>query len=255
VVGNSTAVTPHGTSSVPNPTTNIGLDANTALLYSDNAPLASASRGGDAKAVWACVPNRFVPSIPQLLVYFHGNDYFVTAELKNGAAVGRRPDWWTKSTSKVDPVAAVPPKGNKPGRAAIPNGQGACGHYYKFDAIDAVVSSTVTNLPLVLLPEDGMASGQTYPSGTATLEAMVDDCLTGLFKLAKPGGGSNYLTQQLHPKDMRRLFLTGHSGGGGPLYEACSSVFSRISRRRSLRSTRRTSRSSPKSKRFVTWAT
>jgi hypothetical protein len=198
-------------STVPTPTANTGLDALTALLFSNNAPQATA-KSSDAKAVWACVPARFAPTAPELLIYYHGMNNYVTAMRDgSGQVTGYKPSYldsklWDKKTS--------------PSRYS--------GHKYKFDAIDTLVSSARASVPMILIPEILKSDGSCdhYDAGGGGgLEAMVNDCLDGLLKLAKPGGSSgNYLTQQLHATDFTRVFLIGHSAGGNALFNSCTST-------------------------------
>jgi hypothetical protein len=115
--------------------------------------------------------------------------------------------------------------------------QGTPGKYYKFDVIASVVQAvnpSATNIPLVLMPEDGKDGNNstqtnTCPALVGELEPMIDDCLDRLSKLKKPSGASTYLAKPLHAADIKRLFLMGHSGGGGPLFHAClSSLVAKI---------------------------
>src|SRR5262245_43428486 len=67
------------------------IDAQTAMLRSDLAPLAGAGRRGcDHKAVWSFVPTGR-PENLSLLVYLHGNNNYVTADAARPG--GRQPDW------------------------------------------------------------------------------------------------------------------------------------------------------------------
>jgi hypothetical protein len=214
------------------------LDARTAMLFSPKAPLAEATVD-DHAAVWACVPPGYDVDNPRVLVYFHGHNYFVTATRSGGKVVARAPDWLSGKR-----LASATSKG-----AA----QGACGPYYKFDSLTGAP-------PLALLPEDGSEddtydtsmvpaptradpSARTVKQGfwsreanvgtlatPATLGEMIDDCLDRLTRLSPTGaavttpGTGSYLTRALESSDVTRLFLTGHSGGGVPLFTACANA-------------------------------
>jgi hypothetical protein len=221
------------------------LDAQAAMLFCPKAPLAEAT-ATDRSAVWACVPPGHDVDAPRVLVYFHGHNYFVTAAqsaTKAGSrVVARAPDWLSGRG-----LSAATLKG-----AA----QGPAGSFYKFDALASMAGCP--SPPLVLLPEDSSEDATYDPSlvpaptradpdarkvkqgfwaresslGTladpTTLGEMIDDCLDRLTRLsptgavvATPGTGS-YLAKALRSTEVKRLFLTGHSGGGVPLFTACA---------------------------------
>ena len=59
---------------------------------------------------------------------------------------------------------------------------------------------------------------------TAALGDMIDNCFDRLSKLPKPSGGGNYLSRKIQAKDLKRLFVMGHSGGTVPLNSAASNT-------------------------------
>ena len=138
----------------------------------------------------------------------------------------RAPDWLSGSR-----LAAAAAKGAR---------QGPTGPHYKLDALGPGPPS-----PLVLLPEVGSedpAFGTpNHPfwareafvgtlAAPTTLGDLVDDCLDRLTRLSPAGaavstpGTGSYLTRALVSTDLARLFLAGHSGGGVPLFTACSNA-------------------------------
>jgi hypothetical protein len=223
------------------PTVDEALDQSTALIYSPKAPLATTPRGAadpdqvrmDDRAVWACVSSGFSPDKPEVLVHFHGHNYYVTARrTATGSVAARLADWLAGTVDQ----AVAKAKGVS---------QGPAGHFYGFDAL----SSALPHHPLVLLPEDGHhvhdpkidkktqqpvldASGNPVwdgfwckesagtLAGATGLDDVVENCLGRLFVLPVVPPGNNYLTKELHLSDMKRLYLTGHSGGGVPLAKA-----------------------------------
>lgn len=201
------------------------LDALTALIYSPKAPLATIPPS-DHSAVWCCVPASFDVNAPTLLIFFHGHNYFVTAIQSGGKVVARASDWLSGTR-----LTAAITKGTA---------QGPAGPYYKFNALPAGPPS-----PLVLMPEDSSEDPAFSPprkefwareanvgtlASASTLGDMVDDCLDRLTKLSPTGGAvaspgvGSYLKKALVTTDLKRLFLTGHSGGGVPLFTACSNM-------------------------------
>jgi hypothetical protein len=196
------------------------LDATTALLYSPKAPLAEPTVT-DHSAVWACVPSGFDVNDPKVLIYFHGHNYFVTAIQNRGKVVARAPDWLSGGRLRAATMKGI--------------AQGPAGPFYKLNALPG------PTFPVVLAPEDSSEDtaygtpGHDYWAREAnvgtlatstTLGDMVDDCLDRLAKLSPSGGTvptpgtGSYLTKELKSTDMKRLFLTGHSGGGVPLFTA-----------------------------------
>ncbi len=97
----------------------------------------------DDRAVWACVSSGFDPSKPEVLIYLHGHNYYVTAQrTATNKVAARVPDWMPATKpANGDTIIAT-----KKGVA-----QGPAGHFYGFDAL----STSGAHHPLVLLPEDG----------------------------------------------------------------------------------------------------
>ena len=279
--GNDKSPTPvTGPTTTPQPTpaktpiVDEALDEHTALVYSPKAMLAgTVSPAGktpppdpdqvrkDDRAVWAFIPAAFDPAKPELLLYLHGHNYFVTAK-RNGTKVeGRAPDWISKANSDDNRAAS---------KAAA---QGPLGTFYKLDQLDPALP----HHPIALAPENahqthGMkgvfekdAKGNNILGpdnkpipvfqkdkdgnpvlgkdgkplqelvwdgfwakelpGTLSTGAgmgdMVDNVFARLFVLpVVPVNGKNYLTKQIAANDIKRFFLTGHSGGGVPLAKA-----------------------------------
>jgi hypothetical protein len=265
------------------------LDATTALLKSDLAPLQSVSP--DHKAVWACVPSGATLDSPEVWLYFHGHNNFVTAKVVNGSVVRYVPDWpqsssvtgakyvFQSSTGRIgstfDVAATEIPGdqttslvyGNRLAAAQQKNASPVMGVYYEFTLLSA--SLAPNHVPIVLAPEDGVdeptfdigwspqftidprtkkatkdpATGNYVAlrdagkvkwaqihspwsvekaGSMSTLDPMIDDCLKKLQALNKPGSTTDkYLGKSIGVADLKRFYLTGHSGGGVPLYEAC----------------------------------
>jgi hypothetical protein len=267
------------------------LDATTALFKSDFAPLQNVSP--DHKAVWACVPSDATLDSPEVWLYFHGHNNFVTAKVANGSVGRYLPDWPQRSTTtgakyvyqsstgrikaNFDVTAAEIPNdqttslvfANRQGAAQQKNSTPVMGVYYEFTLLSA--SLAPNHVPIVLAPEDGVddplfdigsspqftidpttkqpkkdATGSfvalrdsggvkwtqihspwsVESAGTmSTLDSMVDDCLKKLQALNKQGSTTDkYLSRNIGVANLKRFYLTGHSGGGVPLYAACSQV-------------------------------
>ncbi len=158
----------------------------------------------------------------------------------------------TAQRTATNTVAARVPDWMPAGKPANPDttiatnkgvAQGPAGHFYGFDAL----STSGAHHPLVFLPEDGhhahdlkknkegnmvwdgfwcKESSVGTLSSSGGLGDVVEDCLQRLFVLPTVPPGKNYLTKELHLKDLKRLYLTGHSGGGVPLNAAIGSSLS-----------------------------
>lgn len=207
-----------------------------ALLVSQKAPLPvtpaiaqaiNASARDDYKSVCAIVPRS--PD-QRLLIYFHGNNNYVT----------------------VAPHGDVPPRIDPSGYSRVPRwadararrgaqGKRAAALSYSLGALEAsqralsLPESAAVKRPVVLLPEDvELSTGGAWsvpPRGqytsTTRLEELVMDCYEHLRCLVNPSGqhylepgmehGASYLG------NVRRVYLSGHSGGGKPLVEAAGS--------------------------------
>lgn len=230
------------------PTVDEALDSQSALIYSPEAPLAGkfSPKGStpppdptqvrkDDRAVWACVSAGFDPNNPEVLIYLHGHNYYVTAQrTATNTVAARVPDWMPAGKPANPDTTIATNKGVA---------QGPAGHFYGFDAL----STSGAHHPLVFLPEDGhhahdlkknkegnmvwdgfwcKESSVGTLSSSGGLGDVVEDCLQRLFVLPTVPPGKNYLTKELHLKDLKRLYLTGHSGGGVPLNAAIGSSLS-----------------------------
>jgi len=191
------------------------IDARTALLFSDLAPLAGARRRGcDHKAIWTFVPAPR-PEALSVLIYLHGNNNAVPVD--SARPGGRAPDWAPKRTGSALRSAHGP---------LVPGAPVAAGPKYAMDT----AAQTSAQRPVVLVPEDVIPStGAFWAVGAAgtlgaprQLGSMVGDCFQRLSRLRSPSGGA-----YLGPANMasiRRLFLAGHSGGGVPLAPSAAST-------------------------------
>ncbi len=188
--------------------TDLAIDAKTALLFSDAAPLAGTRKTGcDHKAIWAFVPSSR-PSAFSTLIYLHGNNNAVPVDRSRPG--GRPPDWAPKRTGSALQSAHG---------FLVPGAPVAAGPKYGLDT----AAQTSAQRPVVLVPEDVVPSNGAFwaigaSGGLANprrLGDMVTDCLQRLQHLRSPVGGP-YLGQS-DLATLRRLFLSGHSGGGVPL--------------------------------------
>lgn len=184
------------------------IDARTALLFSDLAPLAGTRRWGcDHKAIWTFVPTP-PPSALSVFIYLHGNNNAVPVDVTRPG--GRRPDWAPSRTGSALQSAHGP---------LVSGAPVAAGPKYAMDT----AAQTSAQRPVVLVPEDVIPStGAFWAIGASgTLKAprqlgdMVRDCFQRLSRLRSPSGRP-YLGQA-DVASIRRLFLAGHSGGGVPL--------------------------------------
>ncbi len=184
------------------------LDNQQAMIYSPKAPRDSVKeiedKRADDRAVWSYCPKGFQIDEPEALVYFHGNDNYVTASLSGGVIKPRPPSWAPKSLGKLN-----------------------AGIVYGFDKTDGLLHQ-----PIELLPEVGVGrTGKFWadePAGklvnAAALGDMIDNCLDRLSKLSKPSGSAKYLSKKIQTSDLKRLFVMGHSGGTVPLNKAASNT-------------------------------
>jgi hypothetical protein len=189
------------------------VDSGAAMLFSDLAPLASLASASkcDHKAVWAFVPQQR-PSL-SVHVYLHGNNNLVTVDALHPG--GRHADW----------------AGRHRPSSLRPKGPFASGPKYEMD----LAAQSSAQRPVVLAPEDAVAPGPqskfwavgargAFEGDSNRLGAMIDDCLARLRRLPSPSG-SPYL--QGPASALRRLYLSGHSGGGVPLSVCAGSTVAR----------------------------
>ena len=186
--------------------TDRAIDEQVALLFSELAPLAQTTRHCDHKAVWSFVPSGR-PAETSVLLYLHGNDNLVTADAQHPA--GRPADWAGPRTPST----------------LSRHGAFAAGPKYGLDA----AAQHSRQKPVVLVPEDAIASrGHFWAVGRAgafagkptRLGGLVTDCLSRLTALRSPRGAPYFSGA---PWPLRRLYLSGHSGGGVPLFHCAAS--------------------------------
>ena len=200
-------------------------DCKSAVLYSDEAPLASQARPGqwDLKAVWAHVPSPR-PAKPSLLVYYHGHSNYVTV-VQGGSC--RKPDWAATAFANANcaplgyEFAATAAKFKQP-IVLLPE---VAKPIQKF-----VLDPTSTNpkhqkaipgVPAVTAHDDAGNLGD-----PAALGKCVDDCfrlLAALKTSSPPCSGASLLPSKPALNDIQRFYLSGHSGGGVPLKQAAKS--------------------------------
>ncbi len=220
-----------------------------AVLVTTHAPLpvtpaetrriaGNAGARDDYKSVCA-----IVPAAPEsrLLVFFHGNNNFVTVAPSRGTlprAVARVPRW----------VDAPPPldldvrrRISGSASAAIDFRLGTLGAAQRDLSAPALASLPVKE-PLVLVPEDAERTegrfwsvpprgqygshkdGTPSGPGTTRLQDLVAECYEHLRCLSTPSGRP-YLAPGMASAasfagNVRRVYLAGHSGGGKPLVES-----------------------------------
>jgi hypothetical protein len=199
-------------------------DCKSALLYSDEAPLASKAKPGqwDLKAVWAHVPSPR-PDKPSLLVHFHGHANYVTVDRSGGC---RKPDWAaivfanpcvTQAYNIIATVAkfkqplVLLPEVAAPIRKFVPDPTPK----------DPDHKKAVPGVPAVTAHDDAGNLGD-----AAALGKCVDDCFRLLAALKTnnpPCSGAALLPSKPALSDLQRLYLSGHSGGGVPLKQAAKS--------------------------------
>jgi len=190
------------------------------MIFSDKTPTnlkAAASKAHcDFKAVWAFVPP---PPAGQLsvLIYFHGHKNWVRTDASGICVV---PDW---AQPGDDIVRVLPGRRLALAQTQVPNSRPprfvniTCAPVrYELGA-----TADADKKPIVLVPENvrpdkhGVECGFS-PTATTALGDLVDDCFTHLNALSKSAacGGTPYLPTKPTLTDIKRLFLSGHSGGG-----------------------------------------
>lgn len=178
------------------------------------ASAAAANLHCDFKAVWTYCPPPPADKL-SVLIYLHGNNNWVRVD-NSGACV--LPDWSDPS----DTIAARDPHTHALVTNCAPNG------YQLAAAADA------NHQPIVLVPEDTHPTGAKHIhtiggfTGKADLGALVDECFQHLsdvsfLKKDTACGGGPYLAKKPALTDIKRFFLSGHSGGGFPLFTAAVS--------------------------------
>lgn len=188
------------------------IDPNMALIFSEKAPLVAAAGTKDARAVWTVKRSQTDATV---LVFLHGNDGFVTLDKQGDSLV---PDW-----------ANAKGKANIAARLDLQSGI-----TQRFEQL-----SVVDRYPLVVLPEDCAAvphAPHAHPAkfwsvppagqytNTAQLGELIGDVVNHL-KCVRHSYGAPYLDSSAVSAltSLRRVYLSGHSGGGKPLHEAAAS--------------------------------
>ncbi len=234
----------------------IAIDARTALLFSANAPVASGTTApaDDKRAVWVHVPDGMPLAPLDVYFYFHGFNNFVSVKLgSTPGGVTRIPGWirsdrtgeasgtvasgvkykmasvYTGSSHK--PLMLLPEDGiadplTAAQAAKIRADNAAEIARFKQEKKDWEARGKTDPKPVpantksVFYAET--SAGNLTPSGALTV--LLQDCLDRLSKLNN-AGGSPYLSKAIDlSKDKpRRLYLSGHSGGGKPLTVCASS--------------------------------
>jgi hypothetical protein len=194
----------------------LAIDDATALLFSEEAALKPATGLRDARAVWAHVPGRPVPSV---LVYLHGHNGYVTVDAKRRSRV---PDW------AAGDEAARKGASSKPAAPLV----------YGLDRLGARLAGAE---PIVIVPEvSTLATGSFWakePAGQyadpARLGKLVAHVLRHLTCLRRPDrrpylpvGFAGIPAQGAAPQRpaLDRVYLCGHSGAGLPLEEAATAA-------------------------------
>ena len=239
----------------------VAVDESMALLFSEEAPLPvteaiQKARGtrtkDDYKAVWSWVPEKPETSV---LIFFHGNHHYVTVDKLSKPTGAAPPDSDSdkekdkkKKKKKKEPGPTPPsriPDWAEPdstAKSAItdPDGMPAVGIFYKLDELNAEQGSVTgaanaIKLPVELVPEDvELTTGNDWaapPKKQYTdpdrLKRLGENCYEHLRCLKKPSG-SPYLAStkdQSGPsyvKNLKRIYLCGHSGGGKPMLECAA---------------------------------
>ncbi|HEY3246397.1 MAG TPA: hypothetical protein VGM03_23880, partial [Phycisphaerae bacterium] len=198
-------------------------DCKSALLYSDEAPLASKAKPGqwDLKAVFAHVPSPR-PDKPSLLLHFHGHSNYVTIA-QNGSC--RKPDWAANAFANPCVTQAY---------NFIPT-------VAKFK--QPLILLLEVALPIAKFVPDPQPDDPDHKKGIPGIPAItafddagnlkdapalgkcVDDCfrLLAALKTVAPCSGAALLPSKPALSDLKRLYLSGHSGGGVPLKQAAKS--------------------------------
>ncbi len=253
------------------------IDGNTALLFSEEAPLTNdPAKCDDRRAVWVHIPTAFPKR--EVFVHFHGHNAYVKV---NAAGKSTVSDWVlphrrgqasatdatgikyklaAMTNAKHQPLVLVPENGIPVPSYVI--GDKSVGGKTVFDAQPA----TEANFKAAIAFRDGRIASNAarkaadpslkdkdlppvpgnpnefwsyedpgkFKNGPATpsdgLEKLIANCIEHLCLLTKPAsaGGTPYMdratlidtsTQAFDVNKLEHLFVSGHSGGGGPLAE------------------------------------
>lgn len=217
----------------------------------------------DKRAVWACVPDSFSYEKPTVLIYFHGFNNYVTVSVKQPSGVHRSPPFgWInafrndnrrgnvggtsasgpkygldKPFQKHSPLVLVPEVGvaDSTSEATVDATRATFDSFdwTAFKAAKAAFDKAKKDHVVPLPPEPHAppdvppwAEDGTGKMGTTSgLGDLIDNCIIRLKALPKPSRSSNYLdpAKALDQTKLKRIFLSGHSGGGLPLSDTAKS--------------------------------
>jgi hypothetical protein len=246
------------------------IDGNTALLFSEEAPLTNEpARCDDRRAVWTHIPSAFPKR--EVYLYFHGHNAYVKvdaagksllsdwvlahrrAQASGTAASGLKYQLAALSNAKHQPLVLAPENG-----IPVPSyvvGDKAAGRKTVFDAQPATEANFQK---AIAFRNDRLASNQALKKADPALkdkdlppvpvdpnqfwsyedpgkfknsdglEKLIANCIEHLCLLTKPAaaGGTPYMdratlinaaSQSFDVSTLEHLFVSGHSGGGGPL--------------------------------------
>jgi hypothetical protein len=211
----------------------------------------------DHKAIWCHIPSpsaAFKPSNPELLIFYHGFNNISPVTLSGGKVTSRVPSFITRrgdsagtpacgpkykldavATSKHDPISIAPEVGlenteidQTESSARQARNAPKIKENQEIDKRNKVRPKGTPAEPHV--PLEKIPPWSTDTSGNLTtatsLGAMVDDTFVRLGKLLTvPGCTSAYIdpTLKLDKSKIKRIFLSGHSGGGVPLVSSAIS--------------------------------
>jgi hypothetical protein len=222
------------------PSGDIAIDANTAMIFSDQAPYAhnfNAAKKAttrDWKAVWAYSPSS---STTTLLTYLHGNEGLVTV-----AHPSNPPQYIYQGTVKPPNGGTLAPANNKglypvfPADGILPSfwGTSSCSwnlpiHLKQYGSLyyPAVASSAKYRIDgvvqrrsfVALIPEVGRMSGNGSIASSFQLGAFFNGALTqfGGSGIVNPVNGTPQTFSVPVPASIKTVLIVGHSAGGGVL--------------------------------------
>ncbi|HZS57303.1 MAG TPA: hypothetical protein VFA65_23085 [Bryobacteraceae bacterium] len=210
----------------------------------------------DYKAVWSFTPQ---PPDPTLFVFFHGNRHYVKIALPDTPPLDPPKEYKAEKKPKKlpDPPSRLPdwvdsrawddgPGDDEPDAGTIFK---AAPLYYKLDELEKSqnnsawpADSGAIKKPVVLCPEDvELQKGSQWAapplgqySNPSALGDLVEDCYLHLrCKRDAQDAFQPYLkptsdsTGPSYVKNLKRIYLSGHSGGGKPMRESAGSTFAR----------------------------
>jgi len=253
------------------------IDANTALLFSEEAPLTNdPAVCDDRRAVWTHIPGAFPKR--EVYLYFHGHNSYVKvsdtgrslvsdwvlkhrrAQASGTQAAGLKYNLAAMTNAKHQPLVLAPENG-----IAVPSyivGEKIAGGKKVFDGQPATEANfnaaiafrnariasnqaakaadpTLKDKDLPPVPVNPLEFWSYEDPGKFAhsdgLEKLIANCIEHLCLLTKPAsaGGTPYLdraklidntTQSFDVNTLEHLFVSGHSGGGGPLAAVTTSA-------------------------------